>query len=66
MTIEKMYSLRELMSMDPRLNIMKQVLTTTTVGLALPSFKEDFGEGKSIDLVATLSHKFIEEHIEGI
>lgn len=47
------------MSYDPRFALFKQMLTTTTIGLVLPSFKDDYGEGKSIDLVGTLSHDFI-------
>ena len=45
-TVDKMYSLREFMSEDTRLSLFKQLLTTTTLGLGLPSFKEDYGEGK--------------------
>lgn len=62
-TVDKMYSLREFMSEDTRLSLFKQLLTTTTLGLGLPSFKEDYGEGKSIDLVGTLSHDYISEKI---
>ena len=53
--IDKMYSLRDFLSNDPRLSIFKQLLTSTTVGMALPSFKEEYGEGKPLDLLGTLS-----------
>lgn len=62
--IEKMYSLRELMNSDPRIAVMKQLLTTTTLGMILPSFKEDYGENRMVDLVGTLSNSFIEEKVE--
>jgi hypothetical protein len=54
-----MYSLREFMSFDPRFAVFKQLLTTTTLGLAIPSYKEEYGDGKPIDLVGTASHSFI-------
>ena len=31
--IEKAYSLRDLLNVDPRLAVMKQLLTTTSVGM---------------------------------
>ena len=47
------------MSSDPRFAVFKQLLTTTTIGMAIPSFKEEHGEGKPIDIVGTTSHDFI-------
>lgn len=57
--IDTMYSLRELLAADPRLVMMRQLMTTTTIGMAIPSFKEEYGEGKPIDLVLTSSHEFM-------
>ena len=57
--IEKNYSLRELLTIDPRLAVMRQMLTTTTIGLLIPSFKEQYGEGKNVDLVVTASHDYM-------
>jgi len=57
-TVDKMYSLREVMSKDPRFAMFKTLLTTTSIGMILPSFKDDYGDGKAIDLVGTLSHDF--------
>ncbi len=48
--VDKMYSLREFASQDPRLKIVMQLLTTTTISFALPAFKEEYGEGKLVDL----------------
>jgi hypothetical protein len=42
------------------------MLTTTTIGMILPSFKEEFGESKSIDLVGTLAHDFIADKIDDL
>lgn len=57
--IDKMYSLRDLLTLDPRLAVMKQLLTTTTVGMVVPSFKEEFGENRPLDVVLTASHDFM-------
>jgi len=38
---------------------MKQLLTTTTVGMVIPSFKEEYGENRPINLVLTASHDFM-------
>lgn len=53
---EKKFSLREFMSKDPRFALFRQLLTTSTIGMALPSFKEEYGEGKPIDIISTISH----------
>jgi hypothetical protein len=39
------------------------LLTTTTLGLLLPNIKEDYGEGKKVDIVGTLSSSYIETKI---
>jgi hypothetical protein len=57
--IDTMYSVRELLALDPRLVMMRQLLTTTTIGMAIPQFKEEYGEGRPIDIVLTPSHEFM-------
>ncbi len=59
--IDKMYSLKDLLSVDPRTAVIKQLLTTTTVGMIVPSFKEEFGENRPIDVVLTASHQFFQD-----
>lgn len=54
------------MSKEPRMAVLKQLLTTTTLGMALPTFKEDYGDNKNVDLVGTLSHDFIASAIDNI
>lgn len=51
------------MAKDSRANIAAQLLTTTTLGLLLPNIKEEFGEGKKVDVVGTLSSAYIEAKI---
>lgn len=58
-------SLREFMSKDPRFAIFRQLLTTSTLGMAIPSFKEEYGEAKPLDVIATVSHKDVVEMAEG-
>lgn len=50
------YSMREFMSKDPRMSLFRQLLTTTSAAMLMPSFKEEYGEGKALDIVGTLSH----------
>jgi len=38
---------------------MKQLLTTTTIGMAIPSFKEEYGENRPLNVVLTASHDFM-------
>lgn len=57
--IDTMYSVRELLALDPRLVMMRQLLTTTTIGMVIPQFKEQYGEGRPIDIVLTPSHEFM-------
>lgn len=65
-TMDTMYSLRKVFHKDPKFAVFRQLLTTTTLGMVLPSFKEDYGEGKPVDLIGTLSHDFLADSIEGI
>lgn len=41
--------------------VVKQLLTTTTVGLVVPSFKEQYGDNKPLDVVLTASHDFMKD-----
>lgn len=65
-TMDTMYSLRKVISRDPKLSVFRQLLTTSTIGMVLSSFVEDYGEGKPIDLIGTLSHDFLADSIENI
>lgn len=63
-TQDAIYSLRKMFGKDPRFAVFLQLLTTSTVGMVLPSFKEDFGEGRPIDVIGTLSHELFTEKID--
>jgi hypothetical protein len=52
------------MSRDPRFALFRQLLTTSTMGMAIPAFKEEYGEGKPIDIISSVSHKEIQEILE--
>jgi len=55
-TIDKMFSVRELMSFYPNAKPFIQMLTTSTLGKVMPQFTEEYGEDKKIDLVLSPSH----------
>jgi hypothetical protein len=61
---ETLYSVREFMSRDPRMSLFRQLMTTTSAQMFLPSFKEDYGEGKALDFVGTLSHDHFVKRLE--
>jgi len=64
--LDTTYSLRELLALDPRLIVMRQLLTTTTIGMAIPQFKEQFGDNKPIDIVFDPSHSFMVEGLGSV
>lgn len=63
--IDKNWSLRDLLSLDPRLAVMKQLLTTTTIGMVVPSFKEEYGDNRPLNVVLTASHDFMTTGLGG-
>ena len=58
-----MYSLKEFMLADPRLAQLASLLTSSNIGVAIPSFTEEYGENKKIDVIGTLSHEFFSDRI---
>ena len=54
------------MQVDPRFALLRQLLTTTTFAMAIPSFTEEFGDNKSIDVIGTLHHEFISSSVDSI
>jgi len=61
--VDKMYSLRDFLSHDPRMAVVKQLMTSTTIGMAIPSFKEQYGENRPVDVVLTASHEYMTDGI---
>jgi hypothetical protein len=55
---DKFYSLREFLLADPRFAQFVNLMTTGSLGMAIPAFKEEYEESKPIDLVGTLSFDF--------
>lgn len=55
-SIDKMFSVRELMKNNAKAAPVLQMLTTTTVGTVLPDFVDIYGSGKKIDVVLSPSH----------
>ena len=64
-SIEKMFSMRELLKGNIKAKPVLEMLTTSTVGAVLPVFVEEFGHGKKIDLVGSPSHSFFLDGIPG-
>ena len=62
-SVDMMYSLKEFMVADPRLSQFIPLLTSTNLGMAIPSFAEEYGTDKKIDVVGTLSHEFFTDRI---
>jgi hypothetical protein len=64
-SIDKMFSMREVMKGNPRAKPVLEMLTTSTVGAVLPVFVEEYGHNKKIDLVGTPSHEFFNDGVPG-
>lgn len=63
--IDKNFSLRELLAVDAKTADMLQQLNTDTLGLLMPQLLEEYGAGKNIDLMISLSHSLISEKLDG-
>lgn len=63
---EKKLSLREMLSADPRFALFRQLLTTTTVGMAIPTFKEEYGDNKNLDVIFTINNDWIAEIVDSL
>jgi hypothetical protein len=61
--LEKFYSLRQFLLADPRFMQFVNVMTTGSLAMAIPAFKEEYEESKPIDLVGTLSYDFFTNKI---
>jgi hypothetical protein len=61
---EKAFSMRQLMKMDDKMRPFLEQLNTSTIGLMMPQFIEEFGDNKEIDFYLSLSHSLISKKIE--
>jgi hypothetical protein len=48
------------------MKMITNMMTSSTVGMVVPAFKEKFGDGKKVDVVGTTSHDFISSTIDSI
>jgi hypothetical protein len=62
-SVNRFYSLKDFMKTDSRFAQFTALMSTATLGMAIPSFKEEYEEPKPFDLVGTLSHEFFSDKI---
>jgi hypothetical protein len=59
--IERSFSLREYLKLDPRTRSVTNEMKTKIIGLMLPEIKEEFGEDRNFDVMISLSHSLIKD-----
>ena len=59
-------SLRDYMKLDPRLSEGLMQMNTNILGMILPTVLEEHGADRPIDFYMTLSHKLIDNKLEGV
>ena len=55
-SVDKSFSGREIMKQNPKTRPFLNMLTTSTIGTVLPTFKEEYGDDKNIDIMFSPSH----------
>ena len=63
-TIEKMFSIRDLVKPYPQAQAALSMLTTTTLGAVMPQFIEKYGRDKKLDVVFSPSHDLFTDGIK--
>lgn len=64
-SVDKTFGYRELAKGNPKMKPSLKMLTTTTLGTVLPSFTEDYGAEKRIDVAFSPSHELFKEGFPG-
>jgi hypothetical protein len=64
-SVEKMFSFRELAKGNPKAKPALQMMTTSTVGTVLPQFVEEYGANKKVDLAFSPSHELFKDGFPG-
>jgi hypothetical protein len=64
-SVEKMFSFRELAKGNPKAKPTLQMLTTSTVGTILPQFVEEYGANKKVDIAFSPSHELFKDGFPG-
>jgi len=62
--IEKSFSVREFFSMDARYAPMLDQLNLDMIGMVFPALLEEFGAGKAVDVMFSLSHSLIADKLK--
>lgn len=62
--VDRNFSLRELIEVDPKTRDMTQQMVTDSIGLLMPQVLEEYGPGKNVDVMFTLSHSLISEKLD--
>lgn len=63
---KRKFSMQEFFALDPRFALFKALLTTSTIGMAIPTFKEQYGEGKRVDAIFSINHDDVTELSEDL
>jgi hypothetical protein len=64
-SVEKMFSFRELAKGNPKAKPALQMMTTSTLGTVLPQFVEEYGANKKIDVAFSPSHELFKDGFPG-
>jgi len=63
--VEKMFSFREMAKGNPKAKPTMNMLTTSTLGTVLPTFVEQYGPNKRLDIAASPSHELFKDGFPG-
>jgi len=55
-SVDKSFSMRELMKNNPKTKPMVNAMTTNMIAPVIPTFTEEYGENKNLDIMFSLSH----------
>lgn len=55
-SVEKTFSAREMMKTNPKLKPMMEAMTTNVVSTVIPTFTEEYGNHKKLDINFSPSH----------
>ena len=64
-SVDKMFSFRELAKGNPKAKPTLEMLTTSAVGTILPQFVEEYGSNKRVDIAFSPSHELFKDGFPG-
>lgn len=59
-SVDKSFSLRELMKNNPKTKPMVNAMTTNMIAPVIPTFTEEYGDNKNLDIMFSLSHSLFQ------